>query len=439
MTPASTRTIEGPAQQSPGCGDWQIMRRTLQRADLDDPRHPKFLPFKKARPVQRRHSGPRCLSPDNPPGPGKRRTRQARQTAYPPAPRQPAYPPGPRQQSFCMQWCLCLDPGVCAGASLHTYRHVAREDRRIRCAAVTGDGKQETESRGGPGETGERRAQGQRGGGLGVRQGARHHGSERTGNDGTRLEPGGCATGSKDDVSPNPRMRSKPAMRRRRPHAGRPPAPRPSRQLTAPARAGLPSVRLCLARQACGRAPASGCPSSGFASPGLREGSPGPAALRQALPRRAGLREGSPGRFPFVRLCLAGPACGRAPRARLPFVRLCLAGQPGRRFPRAGRAAGRPSLAGPARGGSPAPPAWRPWPSAWASACLRAAERRARRAPRAPSRPAGPPGPARTSRSSSPLTTDRCPARPHCAWRTRTRPWCVPARSGGPAAAPRSP
>ena len=61
-------------------------------------------------------------------------------------------------------------------------------------------------------------------------------------------------------------------MRRRRPRAGRPPAPRPSRQLTAPARAGLP----------------------------------------------------------FVRLCLAGPTCGR-------------------RFPRAGRAAGRPSLAGPAR------------------------------------------------------------------------------------------
>ena len=81
-------------------------------------------------------------------------------------------------------------------------------------------------------------------------------------------------------------------MRRRRPRAGRPPAPRPSRQLTAPARAGLP----------------------------------------------------------FVRLCLAGPACGRVPRAGLPFVRLCLAGPAcGRRFPRAGRAAGRPSLAGPAR------------------------------------------------------------------------------------------
>jgi hypothetical protein len=44
-----------------GCVDWQIMRRTLWRADFDDARDPNF---KKARPGQRRHSGPRCLSPD---------------------------------------------------------------------------------------------------------------------------------------------------------------------------------------------------------------------------------------------------------------------------------------------------------------------------------------------------------------------------------------
>jgi hypothetical protein len=41
------------------------MRRTLWRADFDDARHPNSLPSKKARPGQRRHSGPRCLSPDN--------------------------------------------------------------------------------------------------------------------------------------------------------------------------------------------------------------------------------------------------------------------------------------------------------------------------------------------------------------------------------------
>ncbi len=55
----------GPARQSPGCVHWQIMRRTLRRADFDDARHPNSLPLKKARPGQRRHSGPRCLSPDN--------------------------------------------------------------------------------------------------------------------------------------------------------------------------------------------------------------------------------------------------------------------------------------------------------------------------------------------------------------------------------------
>ena len=52
-------------RQSPGCVDWQIMRRTLWRADFDDARNPNPLPLKKARPGQRRHSGPRCLSPDS--------------------------------------------------------------------------------------------------------------------------------------------------------------------------------------------------------------------------------------------------------------------------------------------------------------------------------------------------------------------------------------
>jgi hypothetical protein len=61
---ASTRTIDSPARLSPGCVNWQIMRRTLWRADFDDARHPNTLPLKKARPGQRRHSGPRCLSPD---------------------------------------------------------------------------------------------------------------------------------------------------------------------------------------------------------------------------------------------------------------------------------------------------------------------------------------------------------------------------------------
>src|SRR5208283_994842 len=41
------------------------MRRTLWWADFDDARHPNSLPPKKARPGQRRHSGPRCLSPDS--------------------------------------------------------------------------------------------------------------------------------------------------------------------------------------------------------------------------------------------------------------------------------------------------------------------------------------------------------------------------------------
>ena len=41
------------------------MRRTLWRADFDDARNPNSLPLKKARPGQRRHSGPRCLSPDS--------------------------------------------------------------------------------------------------------------------------------------------------------------------------------------------------------------------------------------------------------------------------------------------------------------------------------------------------------------------------------------
>ena len=55
----------GPAQQLPGCGHWQIMRRTLWRAVLDDTSRLNSLPLKKARPVQR-HGGPRCLSPDIP-------------------------------------------------------------------------------------------------------------------------------------------------------------------------------------------------------------------------------------------------------------------------------------------------------------------------------------------------------------------------------------
>ena len=42
---------------------------------------------------------------------------------------------------------------------------------------------------------------------------------------------------------------------RRRPRAGRLPASRPSRHLTAPARAGLPFARLCLAGPGCGRFP----------------------------------------------------------------------------------------------------------------------------------------------------------------------------------------
>jgi len=40
------------------------MRRTLWRAAFDDARHPNSLPLKKAHPGQRRHRGPRCLSPD---------------------------------------------------------------------------------------------------------------------------------------------------------------------------------------------------------------------------------------------------------------------------------------------------------------------------------------------------------------------------------------
>ena len=36
----------------------------LWRADFDDARNPNSLPFKKARPGQRCHSGPKCLSPD---------------------------------------------------------------------------------------------------------------------------------------------------------------------------------------------------------------------------------------------------------------------------------------------------------------------------------------------------------------------------------------
>ena len=61
---ASTRTIDRSSAAVAGCGDWQIMRRMLWRANFDDARHPSSLPLKKARPGQRRHSGPRCLSPD---------------------------------------------------------------------------------------------------------------------------------------------------------------------------------------------------------------------------------------------------------------------------------------------------------------------------------------------------------------------------------------
>ena len=50
-------------------------------------------------------------------------------------------------------------------------------------------------------------------------------------------------------------------MRRRRPRAGRPPAPRPSRQLTAPARAGLAAVAVGL-----GLGVLAGCGTSGAAS-----------------------------------------------------------------------------------------------------------------------------------------------------------------------------
>jgi hypothetical protein len=39
-----------PALQSPGCGDRQIMRRTLWRADFDDARYRNSLPLKEARP-----------------------------------------------------------------------------------------------------------------------------------------------------------------------------------------------------------------------------------------------------------------------------------------------------------------------------------------------------------------------------------------------------
>ena len=42
----------GPARQPPGCGDWQIIRRTLWRADFDDARHPNSLPLTVKRPAQ---------------------------------------------------------------------------------------------------------------------------------------------------------------------------------------------------------------------------------------------------------------------------------------------------------------------------------------------------------------------------------------------------
>ena len=45
------------ARQQPGCVDWQIMRRTLWRADLDDARNANSLPLKKARPGQRTPPG----------------------------------------------------------------------------------------------------------------------------------------------------------------------------------------------------------------------------------------------------------------------------------------------------------------------------------------------------------------------------------------------
>ena len=48
---------------------------------------------------------------------------------------------------------------------------------------------------------------------------------------------------------------------RRRPPAGHRPASRPSRQLTAPARVGLPFARLCLAGPACDRFPRADRPS----------------------------------------------------------------------------------------------------------------------------------------------------------------------------------
>jgi hypothetical protein len=64
---ASTRTIDGSSTPVAGCVDWQIMRPTLWRADFDDARNANSLPLKKARPGQRRHSGPRCLSPDTMP------------------------------------------------------------------------------------------------------------------------------------------------------------------------------------------------------------------------------------------------------------------------------------------------------------------------------------------------------------------------------------
>jgi hypothetical protein len=61
---ASTRALDRSARHLPGCVHWQIVRRTLWRADFDDARHLNPLPLKKARPGQGRHTGPRCLSPD---------------------------------------------------------------------------------------------------------------------------------------------------------------------------------------------------------------------------------------------------------------------------------------------------------------------------------------------------------------------------------------
>ena len=150
---------------------------------------------------------------------------------------------------------LCGGPGCMRGASADRAGDVARgrvhseaagRERRAEAARVRREMRAWRKAR-----------RGQRGGGLGVRTGARHHGSERTGNDGTRLEPGGCGTGSKDDVDPNPRMRSKPAMRRRRPRrrppacaSPQPPADRPSARMAGPSpgfhRAGL-GARLAAA------------------------------------------------------------------------------------------------------------------------------------------------------------------------------------------------